>query len=189
MDTMLHTLAPWISHYGLLVVFFGMMVEGTTMILLTGVFCSLGMLHPPSTLPVAVAGAIVGDHLWYWAGRKVAPGLLARFPSLRRRVEAVEPAVKRRGAFLAFGSRFIYSGAILFPLTLGLQRFDYGRFALYDALGATLWANVGLLLGYTLGIGIERYVGRLERVEHLLWVVLAIAFGVQVYKKVVRKKF
>ncbi|WP_457605700.1 DedA family protein [Nitratifractor sp.] len=188
METLLHEIQPWVAEYGLWIVFFGMIFEGTTMILVTGVLCYLGMLSIPQTLPVAVLGAVVGDHLWYWTGRRFAPLLMDRFPALARRVEAIEPSVQRRGALLAFGSRFIYSGAILFPLALGTGRYPYGSFALYDALGATLWANVGIALGYFLGTGIERLLGRMRTLEHLLLLVIFVALGVHFYKRTVRGK-
>lgn len=58
---MLEELTSLVSHYGLWIVFFGMMTEGSIMILVSGVFCYLGMLSLKETIPVAIFGAFIGD--------------------------------------------------------------------------------------------------------------------------------
>ena len=177
MDQLLQEITPWITQYGLWIVFFGMMVEGTTMILATGILCYLGMLSIQSAIPVAILGAILGDQLWYGLGRRYTGTLLSRFPSLGERVERLGRTVRNKGNLLAFSSRFIYSGAILFPLALGTYRYPWRRFTLLDALGVSLWAAGGVLLGYLLGTGIEQIFGELKKVEHLLLVLLLIGLG------------
>jgi len=61
---MVEELAPLISHYGLIIIFFGMMIEGTTMIIATGVVCYMGMIPITQAIPVAIIGAIVGCNYW-----------------------------------------------------------------------------------------------------------------------------
>ena len=54
--------------YGLWIVFFGMIVEGTLMIIITGFLCYLGMLPLKDAVVVAVIGAITGDKIWAIVG-------------------------------------------------------------------------------------------------------------------------
>ena len=177
METLLHEITPWVSQYGLWIVFFGMMVEGTTMILATGILCYLGMLSPTEAFAAAVAGAILGDQLWYLLGRRYARPLLVRFPRLATHVNRLEEKVRSKGDWLAFSGRFIYSGAILFPLTLGVYRYSWKRFSLLDALGVGIWAAGGIALGALLGTGIERIFGELQRLEDLLLAILLVGLG------------
>ena len=121
---MLEELTSLVSQYGLWIVFFGMMTEGTIMILVSGVLCYLGMLSLEETIPVAIFGALMGDQFWYFIGRYYGQNILKRFPLLEQRVKKLEHSVKKRGIWLAFSGRFIYSGAILFPVKLGRADYD-----------------------------------------------------------------
>ena len=183
MDHFLHEITPFVSQYGLWVVFFGMMVEGTMMILATGILVSLGMLPPGWAVVAALAGAVLGDHFWYGLGRRFGPWLFGRFPRLGEKVRGLEGAIRRRGAWFAFGERFVYSGAILFPVALGAYGYPRSRFTRYDLLGDALWSVAGIALGYALGTGAEVLLGRMEKVWHLLLLLGAVFLIVWLLRK------
>ena len=84
---MLEELTSLVSQYGLWIVFFGMMTEGTIMIILSGVLCYLGMLSLAETIPVAIFGALIGDQFWYFTGRYYGQYILHRFPLLKQRIK------------------------------------------------------------------------------------------------------
>ncbi len=178
MDHLLHEVTPLISSYGLWVIFFGMMIEGTTMIIVAGILAYLGMLPIGETVVVAIAGAAVGDQLWYLLGKRYTARVLQRFPSLSARVERLSDKVHKKGNLLAFGSRFVYGGAILFPVALGVYDYPHRKFTLFDLFGVTLWACAGIALGYFLGTGVEQLFGKIKKVEHLLWLFAIIVFVV-----------
>ena len=149
------------------------------MILVSGVLCYLGMLSFFEAVPVAIAGAVVGDQFWYFVGKNYASLLLKKFSTLKERVEKLADSVTSRGKWLAFGGRFVYGGAILFPVTLGIYNYSHRRFTLFDTLGVTLWSFSGILLGYFLGSQIEEFLGKIEKVWHfvlLIAVVLVVLY-------------
>ena len=183
MNQLLSELIPFVSHYGLWVVFFGMMIEGTMMILATGVLCYLGMLSVAEVIPVAIAGAVAGDQLWYAAGRYFSPSIFRKFPSLEKRASSLESSIRKRGGWFAFAERFIYSGAILFPVTLGTYHYPHRKFTLFDTLGVVLWSLTGVTLGYMLGTGVEALAGKMEKVWHLLALLLLIILGTWVVRR------
>src|SRR5919106_6014242 len=66
-----------ISHYGYLVVLFGVMAESTgvplpgeTILLAAGVLVQRGHLDLGDTIAFGIAGAVVGDQIGYWVGRE-----------------------------------------------------------------------------------------------------------------------
>ena len=183
MEHLLSELTPLVNVYGLWIVFFGMMVEGTTMIIATGILCYLGMLSFGSAFLVAILGAIAGDQLWYFLGKNYALKLLDYFPSFKPRVAKLEESVQHKGALLSFSGRFIYGGAILFPMTLGIYKYEHKTFTLLDALGVMLWGFLGISLGYILGTSAEILFGKLEKVWHLALIVAFIIFMAWVIKK------
>ena len=183
MEHMLGTLSLLVGEYGLWVVFFGVMLEGTTMIIVTGILCYLGMLSFLTAVIVAILGAIIGDQFWYFVGKNYTARILDYFPSLKPKIEKLEPSVQNRGALLAFSGRFIYSGAILFPMTLGVYRYLHKQFTIFDTMGVTLWSFTGISIGYILGTSAELVFGKIEKVWHFVLILAFIIFIAWVIKK------
>lgn len=175
---MLEELTPLVSEYGLWIVFFGMMTEGSIMILVSGVLCYLGMLSLEKTIPVAIFGAVVGDQFWYFVGRFCGLHILNRCTLFKERVQKLEHSVKKHANWLAFSGRFIYSGAILFPVTLGSYGYLHKKFTLFNTLGIIVWSISGISVGYILGTGAEQLFGKIEKIEHFVGLVIIIIFVV-----------
>jgi membrane protein DedA with SNARE-associated domain len=172
MQQMLHELMPYISHYGLWIVFFGVMVEGTTMILLTGILCYLGMLSLKEAIPIAIIGAIIGDQFWYLVGKYYTSYIVKKIPSLDQKIKKLKSTIEKKSTWIALGSRFIYGGAILFPLTLGNYNYSHKKFTIFDTIGVTAWSISGVMLGYFLGNSTEKYLVEIEKVWHLFLILL-----------------
>ncbi len=188
MNQLLEELLPYVSTYGLWIVFFGMMFEGTMMIFTTGVLCYLGLFSSTEVIPVAIAGAVVGDQFWYAMGRYYATALLNRFPSLKQKVQGLKPTIIKKGSWFAFSGRFIYGGAFLFPIALGTYHYPHKKFTLFDILGVTLWSFAGILLGLTLGSGVEAFVGKIDKVWHILLLLLLAILILSMIKNYLKKK-
>lgn len=182
MENLLQELTPLVSQYGLLIVFLGMMIEGTSMILISGVLCYLGILSFDSTLMVAVSGAVLSDHIWFVLGRHYGQSILKKFPIFETRSKAVFSSINANADLIAATSRFIVGGSIIFPLILGLKHYSQKKFTLFDTLGDTVWAFLGLSLGYFLGTAVEKLFGKIEHFEHLLLIILLIIAMVWFYK-------
>jgi membrane protein DedA with SNARE-associated domain len=183
MNEFLHELIPFINQYGLIVIFFGMMVEGTTMIIATGILCYLGMIDLKYALPTAYIGALIGDQIWYFIGRRYAFIVIDRFRKFKQKIKELEPLVKNRGALLSFSGRFVYGGAIVFPLALGFYKYKYKKFLLFDSLGVALWSFLGIMIGYLLGTSAQTFIGKFERVWHIVVAVLVATFIIILIKK------
>ena len=176
--------------YGLWIVFFGMIVEGTAVILLSGVLCHLGVLPCEETLIVAILGAIAGDQMWFYIGRNYAHSVLSKFPLLKEKVDALKSKVETKAKWLAMSSRFIYGGAIAIPLVLGIQRYSYKKFTLFDAIGTSLASMVGLTLGYMLSSSLKNITTQISKIEHfmLLLVIIVAIMSLYKYKKKLNKR-
>lgn len=179
---MLEELTSLVSQYGLWIVFFGMMTEGTIMIIVSGVLCYLGMLSLVETIPVSIFGALIGDQFWFFIGRHYSQNILNRFPLLKQRIKKLEHSVKKRGIWLAFCGRFIYGGAILFPVTLGTYGYLHKKFTLFNTLGIIVWSVLGISIGYILGTGAEHLFGKIEKIEHFIGLLFIIIFLIWVTK-------
>jgi len=165
-----------ISEYGLWIVFFGMIVEGTTVIILSGVLCHMGVLPCEETIVVAILGAIVGDQIWFFIGGHYAQKFLSKFPSVELQVKKLQDSVHSKADWLAVSSRFIYGGAVAFPLVLSMHNYSHKRFTIIDAVGVSFASLAGLSLGYFLSDSFQKVLGDVSNIEHLmLFIILFVA--------------
>lgn len=150
----------------------GLPVPGETALLVSAVLAGDGRLAPWGVALAGFTGAVLGDNLGYWAGRRF--GLrLARLPVLRRlytpdRLAAAERLSAGRGAFTAvFLARFAVVLRVLGGPLAGMHRMPWPRFLLANAAGAAVWTGLVVTAGLLIG-------GNLHRAHALLtWAGLA----------------
>jgi membrane protein DedA with SNARE-associated domain len=180
---MMQHLLTLLSEYGLWVVFIGMIVEGTAVIILSGVLCHMGVLPCGETIIVAIFGAIAGDQIWFYIGHKYAQHFLIKFPNIEKQVEKLKSKVESKADILALTSRFIYSGAILFPLALGIHDYSHKRFTILDAIGVSTTCVTGISIGYFLSSSFQAVLGRIDHFEHMLLLVFIVFIGLKLYNR------
>ena len=101
-------------------------------------------------------GAVVGDHLWYAAGRL---GAGARLTALYCRLSLASGRCtqRARARFDRFGplaiviGRFVAGVRIVAAPLAGGGAISYPRYLVYEVLGAVAWSGVFLALGYAVG--------------------------------------
>lgn len=147
--------------------FAGLLVPGETLVLASGFFAHAGVLQLDALIPAAALGAAAGDNIGYYLGRRLGRTWLLRHGrsiGLRqRRLAQAEAFFKRQGPKAVFIGRFIGFARALVPFVAGASRMGYGKFVLYDGLGAILWTIGFVTLGYVLGASwqlAEKWIGR-----------------------------
>ena len=146
-----------IKTWGYGVVFVAMLLEsaglplpGETVTLLGGYAAGSGHLNVAGVIAAASGGAIVGDSLGYWVGRRAGWPLLLRVGRLlRQSPEQLEMMrlrfLRHAGKSVLFG-RFVAVLRVLAGPMAGAVGMPYRRFLLCNCSGAVLWATtmVGL---------------------------------------------
>lgn len=122
-------------------------------------------------------GAVIGDHLWYAAGRLGAAdrltALYCKLSLASGRCEA-----RARSRFDRFGplaiviGRFVAGVRIFAAPMAGGGAISYPRFLLFELIGAVAWAGLFVVLGYALGAQWR------ARFEHHGWGVALTALAV-----------
>ncbi|OMG74421.1 DedA family protein/thiosulfate sulfurtransferase GlpE [Burkholderia ubonensis] len=121
-------------------------------------FGAMSALHPEmigsqlvTVLALSVLGALIGDTVWYVAGRRFGGTTLKTICrlSLSRDscVRKTERFFGRYGVRVLAVARFIPGLSLVSVPMAGALRTRYRTFAGYDALGAALWTIVGLAAG------------------------------------------
>jgi membrane protein DedA with SNARE-associated domain len=133
----------------------GVPVPGETALLAAAALASQGKLHIGLVIPLAAAGAIVGDNIGYVIGRKGGRWALERpgaFERQRARVlETGEPFFERHGAKAVFFGRFFLGLRVWASWLAGATRMPWRSFLIWNALGGITWATIVGLIAYFIG--------------------------------------
>jgi membrane protein DedA with SNARE-associated domain/rhodanese-related sulfurtransferase len=151
-----------VAQYGPLLVFvnvlaaaLGLPVPALPTLVLYG---AMAALHPElvgtslaTVLALSVAGALIGDTVWYVAGRRYGGATLRTICKLSLSrdscVKKTEHFFSRYGVRVLAVARFIPGLSLVSVPMAGAFGTRYRTFAGYDALGAALWTICGLLGG------------------------------------------
>jgi len=158
----LETITGLLGRWGYWIVFFGVMVEnagvpfpGETILLAAGFFASRGHLSAAIVAGVAAAGAMLGDNLGYWIGRRLGRSVLIKYGKYvwltEKRFSEMERFFERHGAKTVAVARFITGFRVFTALFAGASHMAWSRFLPFNAIGAIVWAAVITLIGYFFG--------------------------------------
>lgn len=162
------------ARYGYFVLFFGVLLEnagvpvpGETILLAGAALARFGHLSLPVVVIVAIAGAILGDNIGFWIGRRGGRVFLERgrrFGLTPARLAQFDGFFARHGAKTVFIARFVTGLRVVGAILAGASHMRWNRFLFFNAAGAVAWAvtfgAVGYLLGYSWET-IEEWIGHL----------------------------
>jgi membrane-associated protein len=133
----------------------GLLIPGETALITAAVFASQGKLRIELVIPLAAGGAIVGDNIGYFIGRRGGRWLLerpGRWRDQRQRVLLIgEPFFERHGPKAVFFGRFLLGLRVWASWLAGATRMRWPSFVLWNALGGASWALLIGLTAYFLG--------------------------------------
>src|SRR5512134_1651397 len=120
-----------------------------------------------TALAAAVVASLVADLLWYAAGRmfgyRVLAGLCRLSINPTSCVSQTEAKFTRWGVWSLLVAKFVPGFSTVAPPIAGALRMSVSRFVLAAALGAALWAGVGLGSGWVLRGAVPDVVASLDR--------------------------
>jgi undecaprenyl-diphosphatase len=159
----------------------GVIVPGETLVIIGGFYARIGELWLPGVAIVAIVGAVLGDNLGYWIGRRFGRGFIQRHGRklfiTPERLEAAERFYQRHGGKTVFFGRFVPVVRSMGFIVAGVAHMEWRRFIAYDVAGAVLWGIGHSVLGYALGASYERWEKYLTPVGLGFLVLLLLAIG------------
>lgn len=170
--------------FGESMVVIGAFFPATALMLVAGGLAAEGSVHIVEVFLWCVAGAVLGDAVSYWLGRKLGP-MAWRHPWLagqRRMAARARLFFRRWGVASIYLCRFMGPVRAFVPLIAGITAMPHLRFQLANLGSALIWVPVMLAPGYLGGLGLRW----LDQYEHGLEYGLAAAAGLIVLVLVVR---
>ena len=162
-NNLINYILPSIEHFhmgGYWVAFFAALLEttlglgiflpGSTIILFLGALSARGFLDTGDLIWFAVSGAILGDNINYFLGRRYGAVWLDKgFLFLKTgHIEKARCFMDAHGIKSVFLGRFIPSVKEVVPFIAGSLRMNKGTFMLWNVLGAIGWGFEWILAGY-----------------------------------------
>jgi undecaprenyl-diphosphatase len=181
------------GRYGYAVVFFGVFLENTglpvpgeTMLLAGSALAHSGTLSLRWVIVTAIAGAILGDNLGFFigrrGGRKVAERYGPRIGLTAAQLNEFDRFFQRHGPKTVFLARFITGLRVVGAVLAGGSGLSWRSFQLYNASGAVVWSTAVAMAGFALGRSwevLEVWVGRLSLVGLVVGGGLVVAWFVR----------
>ena len=148
----LQQLQELLSRWGYGVIFGGMLLEnaglplpGETITLVGGYAAGSGQLNLLGVMGAAASGAILGDNIGYWIGRRAGWPLMERLGRLLRispeRLEKLQEGFRSNAGKAVLLGRFVAVLRVLAGPMAGAVGMPYRRFLLCNSLGAVLWSG------------------------------------------------
>ncbi|ALS59709.1 DedA family protein/thiosulfate sulfurtransferase GlpE [Pandoraea norimbergensis] len=115
------------------------------------VTASTALFPPLGIIALAAAAALLGDVIWFLAGRRYGHHILRLMCRLSISpdtcVSRTEGSMGRYGVRVLLFARFVPGLSALSVPMAGALGVSWRKFLLYDALGAMLWSGVAVALG------------------------------------------
>ena len=182
--------------YGLVLLFvlvavesMGVPLPGETALIAAAVLASNGHYSIVAVIVIASAGAIVGDNVGYWIGRRGGRALLRRIPYLREYFERVLPPAerffRRHGAKAVFFGRFVSILRVTAAWLAGISHMSWWRFLAWNAAGGIVWATAVGIVAYYAGRAAADAINRYGLYAGIAVVVLVLlaAGGIHLWRR------
>ena len=155
----LTTASALLQQWGYGLVFVAMLLEnaglplpGETITLLGGYAAGSGHLNLMGVVAAATSGAILGDNLGYWLGRRLGWAVMLRLGRLLRQSDGQMEEMRVR--FLLHAGKSVFLGRFVAVLRViagpmaGAVGMPYRKFLLCNAAGALVWATTMVSLAW-----------------------------------------
>ncbi|MGC3965406.1 MAG: DedA family protein/thiosulfate sulfurtransferase GlpE [Rhodocyclaceae bacterium] len=171
------------DQHGPLLVFLNVFIEqlgapipAVPTLLVAGALSADGRVSGLAAWAFAVAGSSTANLCWYWAGRRYGQRVLALMCRVSISpdvcIRRTENIFARWGLASLLVARFVPGlSAIASPLA-GSMGFPAGRFAVFDALGTTIWAALFIGLGLLLHRQVDAVIGSMSEIGGVALLVL-----------------
>jgi membrane protein DedA with SNARE-associated domain len=164
----------------------GVPLPGETTLIAAALLASQHDLNIVFVIASAAAGAIIGDSIGYFIGRKAGRGLFERLGRRfhhfsEERIVKAEKYFHKYGVWTVFFGRFVALLRIFAGPMAGMLRMHYPRFLAANAAGGIAWSTTIGVVAYKIGDNADKIFGEVS-VWALVVIGAALVVAYTVYK-------
>lgn len=129
-------------------------LPGDSLLFAAGALASLGSMNVILLAILLIVAAIIGDTVNYWVGHYIGPKVFAkenvRFLN-KKHLDRTREFYERYGGKTIIIARFVPIVRTFAPFVAGVGSMAYGRFIVYNVVGAILWVVICVAAGFLFG--------------------------------------
>lgn len=134
---------------------FGQFIPGHSIVIISGLLAKIEVLNIYKVFLVVIFGAVIGDIIGFYLGKKYGISLLTKFGQyLFLKKEYIDKAlmlVKENTIKTIILGRFSPITRTLSPFLVGASGIHTKKFWLFDSIGVIIWATISIMVGYIFG--------------------------------------
>ena len=172
----------FISEWGYIALFLYSFGGGMLALAIAGVFSVTGELNIYYAITVAVVSNFIGDQFLFLLARNNKSYAKSMMSKWGRKIALTHILMRKYGVSILFIKKYIYGIKTLVPLAMGLTKFDFKKFTLYNLLASIVWGVVVGTISYFLG---QVFLDSLEEYKNIGVVTLILLFILifQIFKR------
>lgn len=164
----------------------GMPIPEEVAFVLAGTLSAQGNMHWPTALAACLVGAILGDSVMYWIGRRWGDTLLGTHPRFAwmlqaKREKQFELAVEQHAFKVMFLSRFLVGIRGPVYVAAGAAHVPYRRFLMYDLVCASLVVTTFFFLAFLFGERVMDWIRDAELTATIAAALVVAGIGLVLY--------
>jgi len=148
-----------LATYGYIVVFLYSLGGGFVALAAAGVLAYAGKMDLTTAIVVATLANFIGDTILFYLGRYNKHDIYGYLKKHRRKLAFSHILIKRHGSKVIVFQKFVYGIKTLVPLAIGVTKYPFGKFTVYNAGSSILWGVSVGSAGYFGGEMVMRLVG------------------------------
>jgi len=176
----------FLLNHGYLTVFFGLLLEylglpipGELILLFFGALVFWGKLEMWVLVVAGLTALLLGDHVWYFAGRRGGKKWLHWFCRATlgsaQCMSRTEHFYRRYGPASLLFAKFVPGLRTFASPMAGMTGVPYRRFLAFDLMGSLLWITSITWLGFLMATRLWEVVARLQHLGSTLAAILTLA--------------
>nr|WP_298411816.1 bifunctional DedA family/phosphatase PAP2 family protein [uncultured Halomonas sp.] len=158
----------------------GIIAPGSVLIVAISALVPSGALNLWPLIMAAFLGAVAGDGISFWMGRRFEHGLVTLWPLRRypRLIAQAERFFRRHGGKSVFLARFIQGPRAFVPLVAGMSDMAPTRFYAFNIASASVWAPSHVIAGVALGASLHLVSAVAGRLALFLALIALLAWAI-----------
>jgi len=164
--------------FGLLLEYLGLPIPGELILLFYGALVSWEKLGLWAVLATGLAAVLLGDHFWYFAGRRGGKKWLRFF--CRATLGSAQCMSRTEGFYRKYGPTSLLFAKFLpgfrtFAMPMaGMTGVGYWPFLLFDAVGSLFWVTGTTALGMIMAAHLKVMATRIEHASGTLLLIFVV---------------
>lgn len=165
-----------LATYGYIGLFLYSLGGGFVALIGAGVLSFMGKMDLGLSIAIAFVANALGDFMLFYMARYQKTMMMEGIRKHRRKLALSHMMMKKYGSWIILIQKFIYGIKTLIPIAIGLTKYDFKKFAIFNVASAALWA---LIIGFASYYSGSFLVKVAETIGEKPWIapVVLVVFG------------